>query len=369
MSQNLRIAVPFSLAAILTAVIAWMAFTEAQPEPADGPFSTREEKGPGSAPTRPLAKEEIPRSSPTAVRRRPVRKPARKPGGFSRWDLSNLPANWNGELAQSIHSYFEMLDVYEKGRTANAASRLMKGREDLRNFLAGLGPESLETLATILNSEPDFVYRRFMLVAIGDLGPKTEGATWALRDYFVSRSPDPQNRSEMGHLIKAMGQLQNNTSFDVMQDLIKTPGYSPYRDKFIWELGEHNRRDEAVDFFNAGLSSETSKTNRNRYAQALGKIARSDSLSVLYDAFNKETYWVTKQTILGSIGKIGNPNSIPFLEEHARYATESAVRLSAARALSRVGTPLAMETLRDVAQSESDRKTQSYMIDWSKERQ
>ena len=93
------------------------------------------------------------------------------------------------------------------------------------------------------------------------------------------------------------------------------------------------------------------------------------SLPELYNAFLNENYWVNKQTILGSIGKIGNPNSIPFLEEHARYAGESAVRLSAARALSRIGTPLAMNTLRDVARAESDEKIQSYMINWSQEQQ
>ena len=60
---------------------------------------------------------------------------------------------------------------------------------------------------------------------------------------------------------------------------------------------------------------------------------------------------------------------LPFLEEQARYAGESAVRLSAARALSRIGTPVAMDTLRDVAQSESDEKIQSYMINWSQEQQ
>ncbi len=367
MSQNLRIAVPFSLAAFLTAVLIWMALNDGQQGPAESTLSAKVEESTSSQaqPTERVAR----RKPPTAGPQPPVRKRSQKSDGFSRWNLSKLPPNWNVELAKKIHSYFEKLDVYERGRTANAATQLMKAREELREFLASLGPESLETLTTILNSEPDFVYRRFMLVAIGDLGPKTEGATWALRDYFVSRNTDPKNRSEMGHLINAMGKLQNETSFDVMQNLIRNPSYKPYREKFIWELGEHHRRDEAVDFFHEGLDSETSKKNRNRYAQALGKLANPESLPTLYQAFKKESYWVTKQTILGSIGKIGNPNSIPFLEEQARFAGESAVRLSAARALSRIGTPAAMETLQDVAESEPDKKTQSYMADWAQERQ
>ena len=367
MSQNLRIAVPFSLAAILTAVIIWMALNDGRQEPAEETLSEKVKESTASQSQ--LAENTAPRKPPTAPPRRPVRKRGKTSDGFSRWDLSNLPPNWNAELARAIHSYFEKLDIYEKGRSANAASQLMKAREELREFLAGLGPESLETLATILNSEPDFVYRRFMLVAIGDLGPKTDGATWALRDYFVARNTDPKNRSEIGHLIQAMGKLQNETSFDVMQDLIRNPGYKPYREKLIWELGEHHRKDEAADFFHEGLNTETSKKNRNRYAQALGKLAQPGSLPTLYHAYKKENYWVTKQTILGSIGKIGNPNSIPFLEEQARFAGESAVRLSAAKALSRIGTPVAMDTLRDVAESEPDKKTQSYMADWSRERQ
>ncbi len=172
MSQNLRIAVPFSLAAILTSVIIWMALNDGQQEPAEETLSAKVKESTASQSQ--LAENAAPRKPPTAPPRRPVRKRGKTSDGFSRWDLSNLPPNWNAELASKIHSYFEKLDVYEKGRSANAASQLMKAREELREFLAGLGPESLETLATILNSEPDFVYRRFMLVAIGDLGPKTD---------------------------------------------------------------------------------------------------------------------------------------------------------------------------------------------------
>ncbi len=366
MNPKLRIAVPLSLAVFLTVLLVFLWLNEWQ-RPADDRALSREEE-PGGLPQRPVTREEIPPGSPSAPRRRPTR-PFPRSDGFSRWKLSKLPANWNVELARDIHTFFELLDRLERGRSANSAGLLLKKREELRELLAGLGADSLDTLAMILNSESDFVYRRFMLAAIGDLGPRTEGATWALRDYFIARQTDAGNRSEMGHLIQAMGKLQNDTSFDVMKDLIKNPGYAPYREKFIWELGEHHRRDEALDFFNEGLKNETSKKNRNRYAQALGKIASPRSLPELYNAFLNENYWVNKQTILGSIGKIGNPNSIPFLEEHARYAGESAVRLSAARALSRIGTPLAMNTLRDVARAESDEKIQSYMINWSQEQQ
>ena len=369
MSQKLRIAIPLSLAVVLMVTFVFLVLDSLQNEAEQAPAQETTQELSDGVPQRPSARGKIPTGSPSDPRRRVKKRSIPAADGFSRWQLSKLPPNWDPELAKELHTYFELLDRYERGRSANSAGLLMKKRDELREFLASLGPESLDTLSIILNSEPDFVYRRFMLVAIGDLGPQTEGATWALRDYFVARQGNPGHRSEMGHLISAMGKLQNDTSYDVFQDLIKNPGYSPYRDKFISELGEHHRRDEALDFFNEGLHNETSKRNRNKYAQALGKIASPESLPQLYHAFKKETYWVNKQTILGSIGKIGNPNSISFLEEQARYAGESAVRLSAARALSRIGTPVAMDTLRDVAQSESDEKIQSYMVDWSQEQQ
>ena len=369
MSQKIRIAIPLSLAAVLTVLFVFLVLSELQDPATEEPGPEARQEPAEGVPQRPVARGDIPTGPPSEPRRRVQKRRVPAADGFSRWHLPKLPPNWNAELAKDLHTYFELLDKYERGRSANSAALLMKKREELREFLAGLGPESLETLSMILNSEPDFVYRRFMLAAIGDLGPKTEGATWALRDYFVARQSNPGHRSEMGYLINAMGKLQNDTSYDVLQDLIKNPGFSPYRDKFIWELGEHHRRDEALDFFNDGLNNETSKRNRNKYAQALGKIASPESLPQLYHAFKNENYWVNKQTILGSIGKIGNPNSIPFLAEQARYAGESAVRLSAARALSRIGTPVAMDTLRDVAQSESDEKIQSYMINWSQEQQ
>ena len=119
-----------------------------------------------------------------------------------------------------------------------------------------VGPEALPTLGTILNAESDFVNRRFVIVAIGDLGPKSESATFILHDFFLARNADPQNRSEMNHVVEAMGRLQNDSSFEVLSGWIERrddPAIQVFRDRFVKSLGEHPRRDEAVDLVLVGI--------------------------------------------------------------------------------------------------------------------
>ncbi len=142
MSQKIRIAIPLSLAAVLTVLFVFLVLSELQdPETGGAPAPEARQEPSEGIPQRPVARGDVPTGPPSEPRRRVQKRRVPAADGFSRWHLPKLPPNWNAELAKDIHTYFELLDKYERGRSANSAGLLMKKREELREFLAGLGPE------------------------------------------------------------------------------------------------------------------------------------------------------------------------------------------------------------------------------------
>jgi hypothetical protein len=364
-ARRVKVAAPLALAVFLLALSGLFLVDRDQQAVIE---STALEK---TAPTKP-ARALVPMSDPSTPDPYQVPEPPKRYGGsFPRWNLEEFPEGWDEQLATAIHDYFERME-YDVSNPESVRD-LERLREEFREFLAGLGPESVTTLATILDVEPNFVDRRFLIYALGDLGPRTEEATFALRDFFMSRYENPQSRSELGHVIMAMGRLQNETSFDVLRELAEPrdepdapgPRVSNYRDKFLRALGDHPYREEAIGTFVDAMQSDNHPNVRNNAAQALGKVRSPETLGALYSAFGQETRWPVKQTILGSIGKIGNPNSIQFLEENARNARDPKVRLSAAGALRRIDTPYARQLLRGLARSEPDAKIRRHIDDWA----
>lgn len=333
-------------------------------------------EGRGGVPTGrlPIALDEYPRGSPTDPNPEPL---PRYGGDFPRWNLREFPEGWDEALAKTIHTYFERMSV--DFRDEERLLEVPAVREEFREFLSKLGPEALPTLAAILNAEGDFVNRRFLLYAIGELGPRSEMATFILRDFYLARHADPRNESEIRHVVNAMAKLQNDTAFEVLKELASSPEPSvdPHRRFFVAALGEHQRREQAVPFFVDHLHADREEAIhvRNMSAQALGKVRSRETLSELYRAAETEPYFAVKQTILGTIGKIGASESIPFLEAQFRqalapkpdaaYKEESLwIRLSAARALSRIGTADAVEALRELGRIEPDEKGREYIEKW-----
>jgi HEAT repeat protein len=321
----------------------------------------------------------IPSDSPTVPQPyAPRERPYHAGSEFFRWNLADYPKGWDPALARKIHDFFEAMEIDFRDPDHKQLAELDKMRQELDAYLASLGPEAVPTLAAILNAESDFVDRRFLLRALGNLGPRSEEATWVLRDFFMARHEDPANRSEMGYVIDAMGKLQNDTSFEVLHHMIEEGADSrrpirAYRDKLIEALGDHPRREEAIDTFVDSLARDAAFPTRNKAAQALGKVRSPDTLGDLYNAFQRERVWYAKQTILGTIGKIGNPNSIPFLEEQARTAQESGVRLSAARAILRIGeqrpstTQYAEQVVKELVRSEPEPLVRQQIERWLNE--
>lgn len=286
-------------------------------------------------------------------------------GKFPRWNLRELPEGWDEATALRIHSLFESMD----GEDLNNLGAL---RDELRDYLAQLGPEALPTLAAILNAEGDFVDRRFIIYGVGALGPKTEGATYVLRDFFMARCARPESRSEMIHVAMAMSDLQNDSSFWTLSELIRhetetMPAIEGFRSNFIEALGEHPRREEALNLFVSEIHEDPLLHARNKAAQALGKIRSPETLPELYVAVEKEPHYFIRQTLLGSIGKVGKAESIPFLEKHARHASDYRIRLSAAGAIRRIATPYGQAVLREISQSDPEPEVRSRAAKWAGE--
>jgi HEAT repeat protein len=181
----------------------------------------------------------------------------------------------------------------------------------------------------------------------------------------MARRANPENLSELGHVIEAMGKLANDSSFEVLTEFTGREDLHAYRGKLIKALGEHPRREEALGTFVKMMHEDQVVPARNMAAQALGKIRSPETLHELYAAADREPYWVNKQTILGSIGKIGDPSSLPFLADKARNAKEPAVRLSAGGAIRRVGTQYGQEVLRDLARTEPDPEVRKRFAEWT----
>ena len=194
-----------------------------------------------------------------------------------------------------------------------------------------------------------------------------DGATFILTGFFDQRVGDLKARSEINHVISALGQLKNDTAFDVMSNYMDKDLPLYYKDKFIIELGEHPRRAERKDLFKTMMLDGGNSNLRNHSAQALRKFGEAEDLPDLYDAYQRERrtgHWMIRQTIVGTIGRIGKPSSVPFLEDIARFAKEDGVRLSAASALRRVGTPSAWDILDDISRTEKNTGVRGRVLGW-----
>jgi HEAT repeat protein len=366
--RALKIAAPLAMAVALAGVCLYFLWREARnPDATAASSASRVDQALASLQRTKVNPEEIPFGSPTANDpfRWPQTKPERSSGEFPRWNLKDFPEGWSPEIAKKIHDYFEAMDF--DGHDREKVLTLAKTRKDLVDFLASLGPDAIPTLQAILNAEGDFVDRRQIIEALGNLGPQSEEATLVLRDFFMARYKDPQNLSEIGHVIDAMGHLKNATSFDTLSNFIQRQDLHRYRDKFLVALGDHPRREEATGTFLDSLLNDQLEQVRNKAAQSLGKVASPETLNDLYNALDRERWFYAKQTILGTIGKIGDPSSLPFLEEKAKGAKESGVRLSAAGAIRRIGTASGQQILREIARTEPDPMTRQHFESWVKE--
>ncbi len=360
MKISLRVAAPLALAALLTITFGYLLVIAGRSDD-EAPSPTVADPQP--TPETEPAQFDVPQNSPTEPVRYSEQRLKRYGGRYPRWNITEFPAGWDHDLATDLHTFFESMVLDQ----TDPKLGIQKIRQDLRDYLASLGPDALPTLGAVLNAEADFVNRRFLLYGIGDIGPESEEATFLLKDFFLGRQEQPEARSEMFHTIDAIARLDNDTSFDLITDFSKRKNLHAFRAKFVEALGTHSRREEAVGTVVEHMRNDTLHNVRNKAAQFLGKTKLDETLDDVYRAVEKEPHWIVKQTMLGTIGKIGNPASIPFLENQARNASEPGVRLSAARALSRIENDYANRVLKDVARAEPDQRMKKKMLAWVRE--
>ena len=298
---------------------------------------------------------------------------------ISRWNIHPLPEGWDPEVAAGIEKLAVILDVDIAFPDRLRAAQ--KARDDLIAMLQELGPEALPTLEAILNAESLFVTRRHILLRIGDFGPESEEATFALFKFYKKIHADPKARSELNYVIKAMGKLQNENSLSMLSDMIAADNVSENdRSRFISALGDHPRAEERTELFVDNMVNGQDNHVRNLSAQAIGKLAerrREENVSSgeflpdLMDAYEGSSRIFVRQTVLGSIGKVGDPSSLSFLEEIARLTPDREIRLSAANAVRRIGqhsgSRRAWAILDGLVQTESDAAVRTRMHRWSNE--
>ncbi len=285
-------------------------------------------------------------------------RPAAPPSGtgLARWTIDRLPEGWSPEIAAKLAKLFEEMDVTDAS-DPTLADRVVKARAELQAYLDSLGPEAIPTFTGILRGETDFVARRFLIHALGKLGPRSEDATWALREVYEANKDKLAARSETNHVIEAMGDLKNESSYGLLRTLADDrESTSPYdRDKCIQALGKHPQAAESLDKFHEWMQTDDDPNVRNHSAQALGNLKRSESVDHLIARYKEEPYVPVQQTILGSIGKIGDPGAVPFLTDVARTG-EKEVRLTALHQLKRIGSPQALRNLRTLLDYEREEK-------------
>jgi len=298
-------------------------------------------------------------------------KTPRPPGqGLQRWNIDKLPEAWDPALAARLADFFDQMDVSAEftEEDIEKLKKLEDVRDKLREFLKSLGPESLVTLDAILKNEVDFGNRRFLLEAIGDLGPRSEEATLSLLDFYLRTRDRQGGRSETNHVIEAMGRLKNATSYESLSGMIDDPSTTSYdRNKFVQALGEHPRREESISRFVAHGRDDDDVGTRNHAWQAIGKMRSKGgkALADLISAFDREDVWYVKQTMLGTIGYLGDPSALSFLERVARTDEDSRVRLSAFNAIRLIATPEAMRVLRSALAGERDESVRQNVQEWT----
>lgn len=290
--------------------------------------------------------------------------------GAKRWNIDPLPKGWDPKIAEELAKYFDK--IHYDYDDPDAYVEAFKNLEALKEYLKTLDGEAVPTLAAVLNHETFFINRRQVILTLGELGPENEDSTFHLRDFFNKRKGNLKNSPELNYVIKAMGKLKNETAPGIISQMIADESNTPdYRAGFIRALGDHPDNKESIPLFVENMLNAKAFKMRNNSAQALGKIRDPQTLPDLESAYEKEPYWVAKQTILGTMGKIGSPTSLNFLGNTARTAKEAGVRLSAASAISRIyestGSAHAYNLLEEISNSEPDAGVRQRVIKWMHE--
>ncbi len=215
-------------------------------------------------------------------------------------------------------------------------TRLVARREALDAFLAQLGPAAVALIVDLLLEEPDFLNRRRLILALGEIGSDQATDELALHYWRLKALGE---EVELNYTIKALGVVQSPYSFDLLTGMIESPETTKHRWRFVEQLGGHNNSAQAVPTFLrvADSSTEPYFKNRSRAALALKWANDPRAAPDVERLLDSEEDKFVRQALCGTLGDLGDPASLTRLGSVARTDQNYQTRMSAIRAMSRIG--------------------------------
>lgn len=239
---------------------------------------------------------------------------------------------------------------------ASTRSLLLEARlDELQEILDTLDEEHIDLLVALLLEEPDFMNRRKILDTLGLIG--TEAAMDALTDHYW-RLYSKNSEAELNYAIKSMGLAHTPASFNRLGEMIQHDLAEPHRFRFVEQLGRHQSNADAVPLFLevADSKNESYFKTRSRAALALKWANDRTAAPKIERLLEDEEDKYVRQALVGTLGDLGDLGSIRKLESIARTDTNFQTRMSAVRALSRIGGPDARQIVEGISESDADER-------------
>ncbi len=252
-------------------------------------------------------------------------------------------------LREKIDSYFQKTQ-WDSAMDSSTAHRVARARDELEEFLSGLGPEHVSLLIGLLEEEPDFVNRRFLLRALGRIG--TEEALGGLIDHYWWCTQE-QKESEVKHTIDALALADNAESFQLLSEFALSEDTITHRYRFVGALTQSSFSADAVGIYSQLMTDESHFRVRQRAAFGMKISGGLSDVPSIERALQEEVNPYVRQSFLGAIGGIRDVNSIPQVRKILQEDEVLSTRISAVRALLRIEGAAAIEALQAALNDDS----------------
>ncbi|HIA27745.1 MAG TPA: HEAT repeat domain-containing protein [Planctomycetes bacterium] len=256
------------------------------------------------------------------------------------------------QMIETIFDLFQSMQ-WNQAMDLSVAHRVARAREELAAYLAGLPPEAVPMLLGLLEEEPDFINRRFLIRGLGKIGT-AEAIAGLERHYW--QMLELNKESEIKYTVEAIGSADNDVCFDALVRLSGDESARPHRWRFIEALGNHSRRTEAVPLFTEALANDPFFRVRSRAALGLKLAAIVDSASRIETALEREKNPYVRQAMIGALGGVRDIQSLGALEEILANDPDLQSRMSAARSIARIGGDRARAILQAVLEREEHQR-------------
>ena len=242
---------------------------------------------------------------------------------------------------KKIDEYF-LKTQWDAAMDASTAHRVGRARDELEALLASLGPEHVALLIGLLEEEPDFVNRRFLLRALGRIG--TDEALAGLEEHYWWCAQE-QKESEVKYTIDALAFADTDRSLEILRESSLSEDTIIHRYRFVGALAEGSRSAEAIDIYSQLLTDDSHFRVRQRAAYGMKVSGSLAEISSIENALQSEANPYVRQSILGAIGGIRDVRSIPLVNRILQQDQVLSTRISAVRTLLRIEGTAAIEAL------------------------